>query len=432
MRWLLNRDNLVRSTPMKIQIACAVALCAFLTGCVGDAFEATPDSGDPTKDSGLPDSQDGAVEAAQDSTPDVVADTATPDVTDAATDASSDAVADAAPDAPTLTCDAGTACQGDGGLTCVDTATDSNNCGACGIVCGGPDDYCSAGRCATVLASGQTQLNGIAVDPSGTNVYWTTSVSGGSVAKCATAGCGGIPTALVTWGSLTLNGGLAVDATYAYLLTSGGVVRCALGNCVGTWGYLENTAPDAPMGITTYQGNAYWVRTTPNPEVLMQYTGVLPSTSISSGYIGTPTTIAVDATNIYWTNNNNGDVRQCPISNCASPLTIASGQLSMRSIKVDATSVYWTNQTSVMKVAIGGGNLKTLASGQGLPYGVAVDSANVYWTNQTGGTVMKVAVGGGASTTLATGQNQPTGIAVDATNVYWTNVGGLQVMKTTK
>ena len=73
---------------------------------------------------------------------------------------------------------------------------------------------------------------------------------------------------------------------------------------------------------------------------------------------------------------------------------LAVAQSGPMAVAVDGTNVYWTNNTggTVMKCAVGGcSSATTLASGQSGPAGIAVDSTSVYWANETGGTIMKVA-----------------------------------------
>jgi hypothetical protein len=110
---------------------------------------------------------------------------------------------------------------------------------------------------------------------------------------------------------------------------------------------------------------------------------------------------------------------------------LASGLSHPQYIAIDSTNVYWTDDWAgtLMAVPLGGGAPTTLAEGDDFG-GIAVDETSVYWTNEVGlipelypngGTVMKVPLNGGAATTLASGQPYPSGIAVDATSVYWTN-----------
>lgn len=77
--------------------------------------------------------------------------------------------------------------------------------------------------------------------------------------------------------------------------------------------------------------------------------------------------------------------------------TLTSGQAGPFDIAVDSTNVYWTNQDgTVMKVPLGGGTPVRLASKSQLAFGIAVDTTSVYWANDTQqgtiatGTIMKV------------------------------------------
>jgi hypothetical protein len=131
---------------------------------------------------------------------------------------------------------------------------------------------------------------------------------------------------------------------------------------------------------------------------------------------------------VYWANGST--VMKAPIGG-GNATQLASGQSFAIAIAVDASNVYWTDQTAgtVMSVPIGGGSPTTLASGQNAPSALAVDAMNVYWTNSGNGTVMRVPIGGGAATVLASGQSG-TCIALNAASVFW--AGGDAVVKLAK
>ena len=191
---------------------------------------------------------------------------------------------------------------------------------------------------------------------------------------------------------------------------------------------------------------------------------------------GAPFDLAVDATNVYWTDFGDNTVKACAIAGCpggptlfgsmlASPIGIAananllawadhgSGALGdvtvctggtcapdvkyaapgAWGVAVDATTVYWT-QPALGRVlsAAGGAPAVLLASiAPSTPQGIAVDATQVYWTTGGTGTVMSCPLAGcaGNPTTLATGLPGPQGIAVDSTSVYWVNQTAGTVMK---
>ena len=82
------------------------------------------------------------------------------------------------------------------------------------------------------------------------------------------------------------------------------------------------------------------------------------------------------------------------------PTTLAEGRDGLDSIAVDGSNVYWTEYLSgnVLRCAIGGcsKNPTAIASGQIRPYRVVLNANSVFWTDLgnddgTGGAVLTLA-----------------------------------------
>ncbi len=151
----------------------------------------------------------------------------------------------------------------------------------------------------------------------------------------------------------------------------------------------------------------------------------------------TATSLAVDATSVYWTTegSTNGTVMSIP-SQGGSQTVLASSQNTPSSVAVSGATVYWISYSSVMfnimQVATSGGAMPvTLATGWSYPT-LAVDGTTVYWSDDSVGEVQgpgslkpatrvnSIPGGGGAVSTVVVAPDihTPQSIAVDATNVY--------------
>jgi len=295
---------------------------------------------------------------------------------------------------------------------------------------------CTVPIVVTTLASNQDHPSGIAVDSA--NVYWANvppSFSAYQGAKSIPL-AGGTVTNLVPFASA-----FAIDLNNLYFITSDTLYRVPKsgGNTVAVTGVSFGSAyaPFPPFfGLAVdaqyayYEGNDELYsapisgNSTQNPSLL----AIVP-------FGNQVYAVALNDTNVYWTEVGASSARTGRVMTLAKndaggvPTVIASGLNFPADIALDANNIYWTDNRdgTVMKAPLSGGTPTLIASGQNFPFGIAVDSQNVYWTNNggnTGGSVMKAPIGGGEATVIASGQNFPMGIAVDQTNVYWTNNAG--------
>src|SRR5262249_38584938 len=136
-----------------------------------------------------------------------------------------------------------------------------------------------------------------------------------------------------------------------------------------------------------------------------------------------PGEVAVDSTNVYWTNignsTTNGAVMKCALSGCA-PTVIVQGQ-SPVTLVLAANSLYWADfgDSTIRSLSVSGGTPVVLATQQWVPDSLAVDSTSVYIANEgQQGFVAKAPLQGGGATTLVT-MHHCFGIAVDAQNIYF-------------
>ncbi len=189
----------------------------------------------------------------------------------------------------------------------------------------------------------------------------------------------------------------------------------AMGNTVSATatGFLSVTIPPSITSL-------YWLDNGGTVSKVGTNGGVI--TTLATGLRG-PISIAVDSTNVYWTDSVSGGVSKVGI-NGGSVITLATGSQSY-GIAVDSTDVYWvgydSNGVGIKKVGLNGGAVTTLATDVNSTSSIAVDSTSVYWTvSFATNDVNKVGLNGGTVTTLATDSYPGSyGIAVDDTSVYW-------------
>jgi hypothetical protein len=279
----------------------------------------------------------------------------------------------------------------------------------------------------------------------GSNVYWVDSgdlaANNGAVMQIALSS----PNAPVPLATSQPNPrGIAVDSTSVYWSipfnaqqspASGEIRKISVGG--GSITPLA-TGQDLPGPIARDASFVYWANAgMDNPAIKKVAKGVGPTLDVRTGIYPGAGGLAVNSNNAFVTLSFMAINRVERISlDGSGEFILGSG--APGKIAVDSTNVYWTDggNNAVHKAAVGAIDTSTAADvaiNQSAPVGVAVDPTGVYWTNSSNGTVMKLAVGQTVPVPLAQGQSTPWAIIVDATTVYWVNnVADGAVMKLAK
>jgi hypothetical protein len=297
---------------------------------------------------------------------------------------------------------------------------------------------CTSSPC--VLATGLNHP--FAMTSNETNVYWVEvgtdiGTADGAVKGCPVAGCGAGPTVLAS--ALINPRGLAIDGSNVYFGTagfgasSGGIWSCPLAGC-GNPTLLASA--QTPWGMAVDATYLYWVDNNDSsvhrtPKAggadLLLYDGGGPTIILPTGCV-------VDSAFVYLTDSNE-DVARVPVA--GGPLLVmTTGSFGGSCpITLDQNDLYYgPAQTSVLlkasKTATDAGAPIAIMIPQ--PLGVAMDPDGgvVYWANfgsgvVNDGTIGKVNVDGTNQINVATSLVAPYAVTVTSTNVFWLSSGTL-------
>ena len=280
------------------------------------------------------------------------------------------------------------------------------------------------------LASGLSVPNFIAVDES--HVYWTEFASSGPINRVP---LNGGPVTLVNAGTGAGGTGIAVDSASVYWASTSGGGGGAISRAPKSGGALTFLASaNQPYDLAVDSSYVFWAEANGGSFG----SNAIRKVPIDGGSVITVDTggtlhgvMAIDATNVYYRYNDGFVYKLAKVSkDGGTVIDLVSGLAGPPTgIAVDASSVYWVEQNSgtLSKVPIAGGSVVVLASGHTNPMRVTVDSSYVYLTEAgTGpgqGAVKRVPLAGGPTVPLASGLNNPMGIVTDTSAIYWTEQG---------
>jgi hypothetical protein len=377
---------------------------------------------------------------------------ARPDATDAPPDvaidardgAPDDALADAADasDAPACALDAS------------DLASNRQNCGACGHDCLGGD--CAGGVCQPVtLVVNAAEVQGIAVDD--TYVYFT-QYNDGILSKVLKAG--GSVEQLFRGANVWLPA-VAGPNVYAtgrtiskilYVQTDGGLptgVDAGLGadaGYVGNVSVLSTAWPNgAVYGIAANATDVYWTDLNLGNLWRTPVAGPHPSPPIIAAYSPSSTGIALSDAGVVW-GGYMANIYYLPFgAPDAEPLQLTRiPDIDLRFVAMDDTRAYFTmsDNGSVWTVPLTGGETTLISREETGPWAIAVDSSGVYWANFSNGPnagIRRARFENGAwsVTTVVNGTgvapaSDAVTVALDSKAIYWADFGDGTVKKVAK
>jgi hypothetical protein len=319
---------------------------------------------------------------------------------------------------------------GSGTTATVSSSASGGTGGASSSASSGTGGAIGCDACETIAALPPGSApHGIFAD--GANVYWTNSGTG-EVMQANPDGTGAVTLATGedTPYAVQSAGGFVYWVSYSVI----GVMRRAP---VGGGPIVDLTPAPAAREIVVGQSFIWWTR---EPDDIQR----IPLAGLDDG--GVPDLLsanllsnglASDGAHIYWCNRQDGYVKKGDLD-LSNETALGNGDVPW-DVAVDATNIYWTERSSVpglgrvMRASkVDGSDTAVIADTQGGPTGIAIDTTTAYWANTDEGTIYKAPLAGGAVTLLAGGQEQPVNVAVDATHVYWANTAGDRVVRIAK
>jgi hypothetical protein len=293
----------------------------------------------------------------------------------------------------------------------------------------------SGGTSGSVVSSGSVNASG----GSGATASGSTTTSGSAVASGSTSG--------------TASGSMAGSGVGPSSGVSSGSVG---GTDAGADSQPVNTCPDPcvlasglnhPFQMTSDASRVYWTEFGDDVGTANGYVKSCPLTGCGTGATVhaqaqmNPRGIVVDAQNIYWGSATNGAINgaiwSCALTGCTSPTKLASAGIPY-GVWVDATYVYWVDNDdgSVHRILKPNNGDTILYDGGDYATGLPIDEpqqcvsdGKFVYLNDYFGDVYRVPVAGGDPFLMASGaQAGGWPLAIDATYVYFGDSGDLYRM----
>ena len=145
--------------------------------------------------------------------------------------------------------------------------------------------------------------------------------------------------------------------------------------------------------------------------------------TLLTGSVSNPHKCAINSTKVYWADQGSGKIKSYTLVGGA-VTDERTGLGTPYGLAIDGTNIYWSNNTDkILYAPIAGGAEVELVSGLTDVRAIAVDDINIYWNNDAGGVYFAPLATGTPITTLTTGETASKGVFIYGSTLYnvaWT------------
>jgi hypothetical protein len=282
-----------------------------------------------------------------------------------------------------------------------------------------------SGGSAVTIVSGSDTIIGLAADA--TSVYFTTP---GAVLKCPLAGCGNNPPATVA--SVQVNPHeIVTDGTNVYYTTDTQILKCSVAGC-GSSPTVFASFGSAQVDIALDNTNLYWTNASTGTVASCPLSGCQGQPNVVASALSYPFGVSTDGTQVFWADANTIDIFACPTTGCGtSPTKLAHTSNGLDSPTfTDGKDVYWGDSVQAYRCAVGGcSSMPSIVINDGSnqnPQVFAADSTGFFYASPTTtGALLQCPPCGcnGAAVAVTNQRGVTTDVVTDGTNVYWVDEG---------
>lgn len=292
------------------------------------------------------------------------------------------------------------------------------------------------GMCEPLQIGGPSGAEAIGVAVVGDHVVWSTGY--GQTLRIADPIGGPMDEEFVSLSNNNFATRIAADDTHVYVLDYGGATVKRVSVPEGAVDLVTTVADGQAEfgGIVVGEDHVYFAmrtsggiwRAAKDLSQVDEPEAVAPALS--------PSDVAVDATHVYWSDNDAGEIRRLAFDDIGPAATgdrVVTGP-GVQTLVVDDARVYYAEGGTVSSAIKGGDNegILDLATEEGSVFDMALDATHLYWTGESTNQVVGVPKDGSAQAEVIASSPTPWGLAVGCDAVYWAENGTGTLRKRSK